>query len=426
MCYKIKLSIFLYYFLIFQWIFGIIEEGYNFFVQHIHTTLFLLISIFNFIIFLFLLFKKKFILNFTIIEKNFIFIYLLYIFVSLGGVLYSPTYELGFVKELKHIYWLSLMIVTLIYYKYISYDEFIKFLQLIGTFSLFFLLFMTIFKFMNNYSFLSLLSGKTWFDISLFSDRNVFIEVLLYSFLFLVFKDLSIKKNLFFIYSLGLLFLILIIGILTGSRRVFVEVFLFIFFIFTFYKNSRYKFYLFLLIGIFLVGMNIKKLDINISDYMNQSSSIGRSLSLITGDKSKTSNLRTIEREIAFNTINSFNIYQILFGYGTSSYFYFYKNDYPHNFVLSVLIEGGILKFFILSVYLFYVIFNYVKYRNYLYNYEKFLIISLFFIYLLTRSISNQEFINSKLLLFFTSIYIYFFNESIKRKKEKINDYLYK
>ncbi|MCR4420957.1 MAG: hypothetical protein NUV32_00600 [Exilispira sp.] len=149
---------------------------------------------------------------------------------------------------------------------------------------------------------------------------------------------------------------------------------------------------------------------------------INRILSSFSGQREIYSE-RFIRWYKAINIIKKFNFSQIIIGLGTRSYYSLNEfirpdgsRDYPHNFILSAFIEGGLLKTILILIISFYSIKYLIKKTKIIDEKKRIMLLLLYFIWLIQVFISGDEFFNSKqiyLIYFIINTYI-----SVNNKKE--------
>ena len=351
-------------------VFGIIELGVQYFLNKFGFTFFMLFSfVFIFVSTIVILNKK--IMKFSKFESTTGLILSVYILYSLIGVVFTPETSDALMKVTKQIYWFVMFIMLIQILKLIDVKAERNIYILSGLISFIVLSTMTYFNFIENYSLIDLLSSR-WFSISVFNDRNVFITTLLYSLLIFslfLLKDRN-KSKLYVITFFILLVFITLIGILTGSKRIIVLTFIVLLLYFFIFKVNR-KLIMFLLVTSLLIVTTYT--DFN--NYTSESSSIGRSLSLSMNNDLSSNNARFERFELSINVMNEFSILDTLIGRGTS-YYKSYLVDYPHNFIISAYIEGGLIKVFILFVLIFSIFFWTYKLKKHLDRNEIFFILS--------------------------------------------------
>jgi hypothetical protein len=398
----------LYIFLILFWVLGLIEVGIDYFLNIFGITMFMgmsaLLIPFGFLYLLYYGFK----INRT--EKNIILILILYLVYTTVGVLYTTEPVEAIIRLAKQLYWFILFIISIRILKDFSIDKQYRFIYLVGLLSFSILLFMTIFRFTSNYN-ISNLSSLRWFSISLFTDRNVYIEVFLYSIYLVGLYLLDLRRKywkvnyLLFFTGIAIIFFL---GILVGSRRVFIFMFIFGILLISIIKNTRRPFIYFIII--ITLAMTLKGVNLNILDqFKSNNSSIGRSLSVLTSMPGPP-NSRDVIYKTAIGKISNFNILEVFIGQGTTSY-KSYTNDSPHNFILTAILEGGLFKIIILFSFII-LIFYYVKrYSIYLKRHEIFYIVISFVSYIFPRLISNEEFYDTRILLLLVMSFFIIFNK---------------
>jgi O-antigen ligase len=191
---------------------------------------------------------------------------------------------------------------------------------------------------------------------SAFSDYNIFMLSLLTS-IFIILSNIKKDKSFlsFYIFNIIIIFLF---GFLSGSRRsmIYLLFYILVFSKFTKIKQKKVVLALFLAtLSIFIIL--IVFIDFNIIIKTNPEkasnayfSKINRILSSYSGEREIYSE-RFDRWNKAMNVIKKFSFCQIIIGLGTRSYYSLEEfirpggsHDYPHNFILSAFIEGGIIK----------------------------------------------------------------------------------
>ena len=82
----------------------------------------------------------------------------------------------------------------------------------------------------------------------------------------------------------------------------------------------------------------------------------------------------------------------MMLGKGTSIYLYFYSGSYPHNFIWSALLEGGIIKLSIILLWIYFYIRGVYAVWHQLSYYGSLFLVGGFLIYLIYAFISSREF----------------------------------
>ena len=241
------------------------------------------------------------------------------------------------------------------------------------------------------------------FTISPFYDYNMYILMLSLS-LIMLFFDLNTTRIKIFSFYLFLAIL-LVIAIYVGSRRSIV-LYVPILFLFplSFLKGKNFLKMSFL--GLLLVSsiaylvINLKLTgDIKIQKIEDRAD---RALSVLDRE-SNTTESRIVRWKSALDIMQRKNSYDLLIGLGQRS-FYSYPEyirvdggkDYPHNFALSAFFEGGVLKLISLLMIVFlFVILNFSLQKKIRWFFNSFILL-----WLVTVSISGEEFFMSKQIYF--------------------------
>ncbi len=249
------------------------------------------------------------------------------------------------------------------------------------------------------------------FTISIFRDYNMMVVSLLSSlFLFMIKRKSNVKNYIIF---LIFIVIIIVLGVYSGSRRSIIVYFpiaisVSFYFIIGFNFQKFIKSFLVILCGLIIMITLVYSVDqdkmMNQLDnqYSALESRFNRGVGLITGDYDDTSS-RTERWENAMIVYNNSTIVELFIGKGHRSYFnneLFIREDgsrdSPHNFILSELIQGGIVKIFILGIFLFILIVDYKRNKNHIDLWSKVYINSFLLIWSATVFISGLGFLTSK------------------------------
>lgn len=212
---------------------------------------------------------------------------------------------------------------------------------------------------LSTYDLISFFGGGQYQAFSYAMGLAFLISYVYYSF----YRSRKNRKNVFFFYSL---FLVQFFGILlSGGRGGAVLAFLGLILI-LFYKISLIRLigkFVFVTSLLYFILTLLPKLPEEYSGRISESSS--RVFSYLTSagiDFEATSN-RDIKYKDALTLIQK----SPFFGYGFFGYWKITKYEYPHNFILELMLQGGVILLFIfIIVFIMYLVklYNLIKLRN--------------------------------------------------------------
>lgn len=423
----------------------IFEIGLSYFIDNLGVTLFNIFTALLFIVFTFSLLTKKIRLEIKVnkVMKRIFLIYIIYWIVSAIGLLYTPEKLTAFKDVLSYMEYTVILFITIIYFNNVSYKENVFTIRVIGWLSFLTLLFLTLFT-LSTGTALNSLSEKNRFSISPFDDYNVFVYSLILSVL-LIFINRKSKEKEILKYSV-LMLLIILVGVLSGSRRsitMYGPISLLIPFILLWLKG-RYVSVLKIVIPlsiVIIIGFNLIA-NINIvaiNNFFNLpmqaaldlEQRFDRGTSFVKNTEIDTSS-RSGRWKDSTELIYKFNLKEVLIGKGTRSYFaedVFIREgggkDSPHNFLLSAFIEGGILKTTLIVLFIIIFILN-IIYVNKIGDFwtSVFLIVA-FSTWVLTTLISGLEFFYSKqfILILLVNYFAYMERSESLNEIKKSNAY---
>ena len=279
-----------------------------------------------------------------------VFFYLLFIFYLFLSLFWTPTFDLALTKLLK-LSLLSLSCLLVASINFTKKDYFHGFILYIV-----FLLFAMIFQGDFISLFNSMVSGVR-FEIESASSVNLGYFYGLLSLILLI----SYINGANYLIYLSLIFALFCI--FTGSRGPLIS--LIISSVYYLYLNSRTGFrtgngtILAVLTGSIFIGTLFVFVDGFSSLINSRISSVGAILS---------AQQRLIHINESFQMISQFNIIELLFGTGLSSYGYnivgYEVRAYPHNLILEVLIECGIIGLIFITSFLITSIHNLIRSKN--------------------------------------------------------------
>lgn len=247
-------------------------------------------------------------------------------------------------------------------------------------------------------------------SISLFRDYNVYSQVLFLSFT-AMFVGSGVKGNLqgIVLYIFIILFVI-IVGVASGSRRALMLygplAVIFPFFLSLLRSNVRFalKFFLSALVCVSL-AIVISTAGVISSLTPAEASRAERATGFITGAYNENNRINRWENSIELYGEGS--MVEMIFGQGVRSYLqderFIRQNgdaDSPHNFLLSALIEGGVVQVMLLIVFgLLMAIKLYSIAKRYEFWLANFVLVN-FFIWVVGVTISFQGFFDGKVVFF--------------------------
>jgi len=356
-----------------------------------------------------------------------ILLIIIYIFLSFIGCLYSSE-KYQSVKEMIILsYYLFALLISIFSVNLINENKKNQILKNIGIISYSILILMVILQFFNIAIFNELIIVNNVKYFSPFSDYNIFI----YSFLIsicLILSNIQNNKYYFIFYFLNFLIAVIFV-FLSGSRRSIFYLLIYLFFFSKFITIKKLKLLVYLLIISIIIFMILFYFcDIEIDAGLNNNynniyiSKINRIISFLFGE-SKISGERVYRWIKSINIIRRFDFSQSIMGLGTRSYYTLPEfirpnggRDYPHNFILSAFIEGGISKTVLVLIIALYPLINLMYKKDFNNEKKRSSVIFLYLLWLIQVFISGDEFFNSK-QIFLLYFIIFIYNKSYYRTR---------
>lgn len=258
------------------------------------------------------------------------------------------------------------------------------------------------------------------FTISPFHDYNMYILMLSFS-LIMLFFDLNTTRTKIFLFYL-FIFILFVIAIFVGSRRSIVLYLpMLLLFSLSFHKSKNFLKFSFLALLLFSSTVYLI-IDIDLTGdvkIQNIQDRVDRGLSVFDRD-SETTGTRVERWKSAVDIMHEKNSYNLFIGLGQRS-FYSYPEyirpdggkDYPHNFVLTALFEGGVLKLISLLMILFVLfILSFSLHKK-----IRWFFISFILLWLITVSISGEEFFMSKQIYLLFALLAVYQNFHVQKKR---------
>lgn len=368
-----------------------------------------------------------------------IILYLLYWGYSWFGLLYTPAFSDAFLSVAQYMWYSLVFAGSFLLIQRYSYDEKLGIFKNIGLISISVLMAFTIYSVVTGVSVNRILFQAGRFSISPFNDYNVFVYSLILGVALLFVKtnentDSIFKQVKSFIFAIVF---VAIIGILSGSRRAIImyapialtmPLFLLI-------KRKRIGIrtcikaaailMLFFILMLF-IGSNLDKilspfgLEEGIISDINKR--ITRSLSFFKLNRSLLK--ERMDRWIASgNVLKKYSFQELIFGRGTRSFYSeaeFIRpgggKDSPHNFMFSAMLEGGIIKLFIILLLNISMIPHLFKdLKNYGFGAANFYLIG-YVLWLITVMMSGEEFFYSRQILLILFVYFSLYRENNQLK----------
>lgn len=373
------------------------EMGIKFFIESLYGFGFFKLSMAAILLTFPLSYRSRLYNNYRLSNiHKILFLLVGYYIFSLLGLLYSDFVYEGFVKVSIPMVWIISVFLVIHAFEFMELKKIKGIFFWAGLLSILVIIFFTYLNFSENYDLVDLYKSTLWVGISPFSDRNVLVEVLLYSILLVYYSYSGRRADLLL---LLLLLFVFALGIVVGSRRIFVFEFIVgVVFFATLWLKSRKLFYKYILVLTIFVGTVLGFFgNFGFGMMKFDTLTIERSLSIFAFSDFESGRKAHVQE--ALDVVEDFEWYNLVFGKGTSGYLSM-VNEYPHNFVLSALIEGGILKLFLVVFILIFYIKVFFSVYNRLDQRSVFFIISLFLIFVFARSISYQEIFMDRIFLF--------------------------
>jgi hypothetical protein len=311
-------------------------------------------------------------------HKVLFLLYILYWLIAWFGVLYSPVAERGLLISLRYSWYTILAVFTsFVVFDFSANKRKLLFL-LIGVISLLILSYFSSTTLMSGVPVNILAEQAGRFTLAVFSDYNVFTYSLILSICLIfigtrdAYSNISILKLLLYV---AFLLCVMTVGVASGSRR---SIMLYgpIAIMTPFFLLGLRSVRRFAWAGIFST-LIIALLTVCVLSSANPeiigktflgnleeralidlNKRIARGLGFLTGYHSDIST-RTNRWNEALNIAGEYSLEELVIGRGTRSYFAepeFIRpdgsRDSPHNFLLAALLEGGVIKLFILLLFI--------------------------------------------------------------------------
>jgi len=426
------------------WSSAIFEIGFTYFIEKLGFSLFRLFGallICSSVFYILVIRKGKlpgrlFFRN----HKVLIFLYIAYWLIAWFGILYSSNADIGLLISLQYFWYTLLALLTIFVLFDFSVEKRMLLFFLTGLLSLLIMSYFSTTAFISGVPVSVLAEQKGRFSLSLFHDYNVFTYSLLLGILLIFiyaknnYSNVSVQKLFFYV---ALIVGVMILGVTSGSRRtimIYCPVAVITpFFLLglrslgRFVKSIVFSATIFILLTISaLYWINPEAVTdttlerLGSRGYVDIVKRINRGLGFITGYYDDTA--RIIRWERAWHLAGEYSLGELLIGRGTRSYFAepdFIRpdgsRDSPHNFLLSALLEGGVLKLFVLvlfvTVWLYHLL---LICRDSSFWLANFLIVSNI-LWIISALISGSEFFYSKQFLLIFIVYAVFWNDVEQR-----------
>jgi hypothetical protein len=361
-----------------------------------------------------------------------------YWLIAWAGTLYSPVPERGLSEVLAYFWYTTLALLTIFVLYYFPIKQRKLLFLLIGASTG---LVLICFSAINLATGINPEVEPGKFQIAAFSDYNVFTYSLILSILliFLSTGDTYSNESPVKLFSyIVLLLLVSAIAALSGSRRsvtLYVPVAMFVPLLLLWLRSLRR--FISTFVGLTLLsalivsilGANlINREIINSTIYSNLDQAnlryanlnLTRGLGFLTGEYTLIDN-RLELWESSWHIASEYTLLKLLVGAGTRSFF----NDpelgiqkYPHNFILSALLEGGIFKLLVLMAFIVVWVRHLLQAsRRSSFWLANFLLVSNL-IWLLSGLISNEEFFGTKQFLLLFVVYATFWGGTNLKKTQ--------
>ncbi len=420
------------------WSSAIFELGLVYFSERLGASLFILFGLLLLISgTLFLLTKRRVAgRSFFKYHQLLIILYLVYWIMSWAGVLYSPAGDFALFVTIIYLWYTALTIMTMMILFEFSLVERKRLFFWIGVSSFLIMIFFSAYPFFTD-RFLN--STAKLYSFSPFHDQNGFVYSLILSvtLIFLSTKDgyveASFRKLVFYCV---LIFLIMAVGFLSNSLRsilLYGPVALLVPLVLLITRSGqRFMKIINIMLPVAVVIMiiwpwNSPEKIVNsifagrVSDAALQriTTRTSWSVDLFTGQSDRDVAERFTRWNSAWNVTKRFSLTELVIGRGTRSYLAepeFVRadgsEDSPHNFLLAALLEGGILKLFIIVSFII-VWFGHLLQRWL--RKEDFWLLNFLFvttlIWVISVFISGKEFFNTKQFLLIFVVYAAFWDQ---------------
>lgn len=425
---------FLAFIIIGVWSSAIFEIGFTYFIQRLGFSLF---RLFGVLLICNTLFYQLVIRGgklrgrlFLQTHKSLVFTYVIYWLISWLGILYSSDADRGFLICLQYFWYTVLAVLTLIVLLDFRMRERKTIFLCIGLSAALIMFYFSALALISGVPFSILAERQGRFSLSIFHDYNVFTYSLLLSVLLIftgVGKDYS---HISFFELLGYCILILGItslGVISGSRRttvLYCPIALMTPFFLLGVRSIGRLFrkvfpFVVLMTIVFIAALNWSYSEVTTETFfghldrlalMDLNKRISRGLGFFTGYYTETDRMERWRK--AWDIAGEYSVTELLWGRGTRSYFSeseFTRSDgsrdSPHNFLLSALLEGGVIKVIVLVsfvvIWLYHVVLLTKDSNIWIGN---FLVVSNC-LWILTVLISGEEFFYSKQFLLIFVVY---------------------
>jgi hypothetical protein len=395
--------------LILTWSSALFELGLPFFVEHLGISIFMLSAFTLLVIVGFWLLLGVKIKNCTfssgLLNSQHWFI-VGYAITYTITVIWSSSFLEG-VREAAELWWYILLyIVSLIALNWISGDDRKKIFVYVGWVALSVLTFLAAYRYFS----FSDNSIDSKFRLSPFRDYNIFMQAFFVatSSIFLYIRGRYPKfLHIFLFFLLGIFSIML--GIASGSRRVLVlygPVFLLAPVILSFLRSKKSMRQVALAMIVLFCTIWVGSLKFETIDDDNFEvllPKIDRALGFITGSYSDDNRLERWEDAISM--YNELPVFKSFYGVGARGYYSDSRfvredgrHDSPHNFILTALLEGGVMLLLVLTLVLLIISVNFISIVRRADFWPAIFLIINGIIWVLSVSISAQGFFDGKMV----------------------------
>ncbi|MFZ5919280.1 MAG: O-antigen ligase family protein [Chloroflexota bacterium] len=418
------------------WSSALFESGLTFFAQRMGITVFRLSGGLFLASAVLLFLGKARPVGLTFFKRHtlLLLLYACYWLIAWVGALYSPATGVAWVAVTEQVWYAALTVVSILVLNLFSLSERRHILALAGLAALLVLAY---------FSAIILITGidpvaRSQFGISAFRDYNVFSRSLLFGalLLFLAKDTFAHVSTVRFLAYAGLIALITTVAVFSGSRRaiaayspiaVGVPLILLL-------ARSPRRFLCVLACGVMLAlaGWGLFEADVIHRQAIVEAlearlgktaveqldNRIERGLGFVTGERADIDS-RLWRWQAAWRILNNYPWQKLGVGGGTRSFEQeaSLEYTYPHNFLLSAMLEGGILKLGVLllfiAVWTRQVLLGAFRQSFWLAN---FLLVASA-VWLVTVSISTEEFFSSRQFLLILVVYAAFWQHSATNKR---------
>jgi len=412
--------------LMITWAAALFELGLSYFVERIGVSIFMISAmlLIAFVCSLLLVGKNfGYYFSFYIYGSSFYWFLLAYIIYYSITILWSPAYHDGIKAAAELLWYMTVFSFSIIALAWIPSKNLNNLFKCIGVIALIIMVFASAIRYFGTTT--SFLESK--YQLSPFRDYNIFSQAMIVSvtIFFLNLNEWLPKlRHLFFYYILCLL--VIFIGSASGSRRVLVlygPVLLFTPVAITFLRKKTYSITIFsmtLLICFTIITSLISVKNTKEEGRLNKiAPRIERSMGFFSGSYNRDN--RFDRWKNAFSLYNATDPIKKIFGTGARGYYnderFIRKDgrhDSPHNFVLTALLEGGVviilLLFILITIFSKNIIFSVFGYNFWVANF----IIVNGLIWIFSISISGEGFFDNKIIFLILLVMIVFIRNKYK------------